>query len=129
MRQQSRHRQVAAQAIDRSRQVRWKPDKGQAHLLKRKALRHLPETATLEDYERLIRELLEAPANRVYHYPAGGEDFYAVAGEVEGISWLVIFSHDGILETAFPPDDLNDYLTRRGFRGLGQVEEIEARES
>jgi hypothetical protein len=37
---------------------------------------------------------------------------------------LVIFGEDGVLETAFPPDDFTDYLTKRGFVRLGRMEEV-----
>jgi hypothetical protein len=38
--------------------------------------------------------------------------------------WLVIFGSNGLMETAFPPVDLEDYLERRGFILLGKVEEV-----
>jgi hypothetical protein len=41
-----------------------------------------------------------------------------------GMAWLVIFDRDGILETAFPPDDLVTYLEKRGFVLLGKMQEI-----
>ena len=38
--------------------------------------------------------------------------------------WLVIFGKGGIMETAFPPEDADDYAERRGFVLLGPVEEV-----
>jgi hypothetical protein len=40
------------------------------------------------------------------------------------MAWLVIFDRDGILETAFPPDDLVTYPEKRGFVLLGKMPEI-----
>ena len=36
----------------------------------------------------------------------------AVVAEVEGVRWLVMLSLDGIMETAFPPEDPETYLAR-----------------
>ncbi len=39
--------------------VRWKPGSAISHLHKRKLRGHLPSTATLEDYERIILAVLQ----------------------------------------------------------------------
>lgn len=119
------HRQAAAEAIRALRhQVQWKPEKDEQHLAKRKAMGHLPDEATVEDYDALISAVLDEANSLVYHYPFGGKDYYAVSGEAQGAMWLIIFGGDGIMETAFPPDDLTDYLTKRGFVPLGRMEEV-----
>jgi hypothetical protein len=104
--------------------VQWKPGKGEQHLAKRKAMGHLTEEATMDDYNTLIGESLNNADNLVYHYPFGLRDYYAVSGDIKGVAWLVIFGEDGVLETAFPPDDMADYLTKRGFVSLGRLEEV-----
>ena len=102
---------MAAEAIRTLRPlVRWKPKKDEQHVAKRKAMGHLPDEATLNDYNEIIRAILGQANALVYRYPFGSVDYYAVTGEVEGAAWLVIFSADGIIETAFPPKDLADYL-------------------
>lgn len=40
------------------------------------------------------------------------------------IEWLIIFGEGGVMETAFPPEDTDEYLGRRGFAFLGQIGEI-----
>ena len=115
-------RRAAAEAIRALRaEVRWKPGKAAAHLVKRKAQGHLPASATLDEYNGLVVGVLNGLDNSVYRYPFGGRDFYAVRGEAQGRDWLVIFGADGVMETAFPPDDMTDYLINRGFVPMGPV--------
>ena len=40
-------------------------------------------------------------------------------GATHNREWLVIFGGDGLMETAFPPEDMDDYIERRGFVLLG----------
>ena len=37
---------------------------------------------------------------------------------------LGIFGRGGVMETAFPPENMDEYLTTRGFVLLGRVEEV-----
>ena len=85
---------------------------------------YLPDGATVDDYNALISSVLSQPGNLVYYYPFGMRDYYAVGGEVQGALWLVLFGADGMMETAFPPDNLADYLTKHGFVPLGPMEEV-----
>ncbi|RMF86268.1 MAG: hypothetical protein D6736_15550, partial [Nitrospinota bacterium] len=85
---------------------------------------HLPGEATVDDYNSLIQKVLQEPGSLVYHYPLGTRDYYAVSGKEEGRRWLIIFGGDGIMETAFPPDDLSAYLAKRGFVLLGRIEDF-----
>lgn len=52
------------------------------------------------------------------------QPFVAVRAEVAGRAWLAIFSLDGIMETAFPPRNIDRYLARPGFTRIGTVEEV-----
>jgi hypothetical protein len=125
MSEHEEHWQAAAQAIRLLRRhVQWKPRRDTQHLEKRKIMGHLPDEVTMDDYNMRISAVLNDPSSQVYHYPFGSRDYYAVSGEVRNVTWLVIFGVDGILETAFPPDDLTDYLMRRGFVLLGQMGEM-----
>ena len=85
---------------------------------------HLPESAPLEDYHSVILSVLSDTNSVVYHYPFGVRDYYGVSGTIRGLAWLVLFAADGILETAFPPDDAADCLRRHGFVPLGRLGEI-----
>ena len=57
-------------------------------------------------------------------YQVGEHSYYAVRGKVEEREWLVIFDAQGVLETAFPPNDIDDHLNRQGFEYVGTVGEI-----
>ena len=119
------HRQTASQAIRTLRRdVRWKPQRDIQHLAKWKIMGHLPDATTIEDYNALIIAILSDASSLVYHYPFGARDYYAVSGKIGDTMWLVIFGEDGILETAFPPGNLSDYLTKRGLVLLGHLEEV-----
>lgn len=107
-------------------EVKWKPDKDRQHLAKRKALSHLSENASIEMYNDLICSLVLGPG-MVFRYRFGGVDYFAVPGVAQGRNWLVIFDVDGIMETAFPPDDIEHYLAKRAFQYLPTVEEISSR--
>ncbi len=125
MSEHDRYQQAAVRAICLLQQkVRWKPDKDKQHLSKRKAMGLLPDDATVDDYNALIRAVLNGANSLVYRYPFGERDYYAVCGEMRGVAWLLIFSEDGIMETAFPPDDLADYMRKRGFVPLGKLGEM-----
>lgn len=103
------------------KRIRWKPGKGEKHLEKRRAMGHLPQSFSLEDYNALISKLIADEANMVYLYTFGTERYYAVRGKLRQVDWIVIFGKDGIMETAFPPQDIDGYIERRGFRPLGEL--------
>ncbi len=48
----------------------------------------------------------------------------AVRGLVAGRHWLAIFTRTGVMETDFPPDDIDAYLSQPGFAELGTVQEL-----
>lgn len=115
----------AAAALRRlQKRIRWKPGKSAAHLAKRKALGHLPLECSVEEYEHLIRRVVHGEEHRVYAYSFGDVRYYAVKGAVEGVEWLVIFTKEGVVETAFPPDAMEEYLAKRGFPLIGTVREV-----
>ena len=105
-------------------QVRWKPRKDSTHLEKRKALGHLSLETTGADYNSLIRTLIEEEHHHVYLYSFDSERYYAVRGNLRGKEWLVIATKTGVIETAFPPSAVEDYLTKRGFVRLGTIQEV-----
>ena len=95
-----------------------------AHLEKRKALGHLSPGTTLAEYTGLIKALIRQDEHQVYLYQVGSERYYAVRGIVRETEWLLIFSKRGVVETAFPPDSMDDYLGRRGFIFMGTISEV-----
>jgi hypothetical protein len=114
---------VAAILLLRSR-ARWKTGKDLQHLEKRIRVGHLPAGTTIDQYNHIVDELLHQPDSFVYHYPYRDADYFGVVGEIDNTSWLLILSATGMMETAFPPKDLADYLKRRGFIYLGKMSEM-----
>lgn len=104
--------------------IHWKTGKDLVHLNKRRRMGHLPPSASMVEYEQLIGELVKNGQNAVYFYQVGGDHYYAVRGLAHNRQWLVIFGKGGLMETAFPPENVDDYIERRGFILLGRVEEV-----
>ncbi len=118
-------RPLAAAAILMLRaHVRWKSGKALQHLEKRIRVGHLPAGTLLDEYNQIISDILRHPESAVYHYPFNADDYFGVVGNDREIPWLIILSATGIMETAFPPDDLINYLQRRNFIYLGKMREM-----
>lgn len=104
--------------------ISWKPGKDIVHLEKRKRMEHIPHSASLRDYEKLISEVVDDGNNILYLYEYRNVNFYAVRGFIQNKEWLIIFGPGGLMETAFPPEDMDDYLNKRGFIFIGPVKEV-----
>ena len=104
--------------------VQWKPEKAIAHLQKRQALGHLSAELSIEGYNEVIQGLVKDEAHRVYLYRFGSERYYAIRGVVSGVQWLVIATREGVMETAFPPDAIEEYLSTRKFVLIGTIQEV-----
>jgi hypothetical protein len=102
-----------AQALRQVRvEIRWKPGKAREHLSKRKDRGHLLPQATLDEYEAIIHSVVRYPRALVYVYRYAATDYPTVVALYEGQIWLVMFGLDGIMETAFPPDEPDTYFDR-----------------
>lgn len=106
--------------------IQWKEGKDVSHLSKRINLKHLPSSSSLSDYEMLISNLLRNGENVLYFYEFTSKLYYGVRGFTKGQvnEWLVIFGVGGILETAFPPENMDEYLENRGFVLIGRIKEV-----
>jgi len=104
--------------------VQWKPGKDILHLKKRQKMKHLTLSASLSDYHEVISALIENERNIIYLYEFKGTHYYAVRGFIDEKEWLVIFGTSGVMETAFPPENIDHYLEHRGFVPLGRIEEV-----
>ncbi len=112
-------------AIQRLRlQIEWKPGKDRKHLETRIGYGHLSQTATLEEYESIIAAIVGDQAASVYAYIWPTAIYATVVGIHRAEYWLVMFSIDGIMETAFPPTDIDEYLSDSRFQYLGTVQEL-----
>jgi hypothetical protein len=102
----------------------WKLGRDLPHLRKRQRKGHLPTEASIKTYDQLIQGVLQTSESLVYRYPVRGRNYYAVRGKVDDREWLVIFDAPGVLETAFPPTDIDEYLSRQGFEYVGTIGEL-----
>ncbi|MEG4495815.1 hypothetical protein QUB05_10630 [Microcoleus sp. F10-C6] len=114
------------QAIARVRQqIIGKPGKAISHLLKRTRLGHLPDDATLEQYNVIIAAVANSLDADVYLYVYGETIYPTLVANMENKVWLVMISLEGVLETAFPPDRPESYLANSAFVYLCSVKELE----
>lgn len=118
------HSQVGSAIQQARNQIRWKPGKAQPHLKKRIRLGHLPPATTLADYQRLIHGILHHPEAVVYSFRYAQTLYPTIVAPYQGQLWLVMFGLDGIMETAFPPDDPIIYFQNPNYQRLGLLEEF-----
>jgi hypothetical protein len=112
-------------AIRRLRQgVHWRSGKDTQHLAKRIELGHLLVGTTLAEYEAIVIRVINTPTAEVFVYRWGEALYPTVVAEVEGARWLVMVGLDSVMETAFPPEDLETYLANLRFQRLGTLEEL-----
>ena len=104
--------------------MRWKPDSAARHLMKRKLRGHLPADATLIDYQRMIDTVLTTDTAPVYLYWYGHDAYPTVVTVLDGNHWLVIFSWDGVLESAFVVENPASYLSSPTFEFIGLLREV-----
>ncbi len=104
--------------------VQWKPGKDILHLKKRQKMNHLSLSSSLLDYNKVISALIGNEQNIIYLYEFRGIYYYAVRGFIHEKEWLAIFGANGVMETAFPPENIDYYLERRGFVPLGRMKEV-----
>jgi len=121
----SDEREQLVHALEKIREkIRWKVDKDVVNLKKRRQMGHLLKSASMVEYEKIIFEIVNNGQNVIYLYEFRGDHYYAARGMAHEREWLVIFGEGGLMETAFPPADVDDYVERRGFVLLGHIEEV-----
>jgi hypothetical protein len=117
--------QKIKQAINLIRsQIKWKPNKAEIHLQKRIAREHLDNSATIKDYEKIILAIINDPEAKLYIYQYNDLVYPTIASSYKDNLWLVIFSLDGVMETAFPPDNPTNYLGQISFKYIGLLKEL-----
>ncbi|MBS1250117.1 MAG: hypothetical protein MAG431_01707 [Chloroflexi bacterium] len=104
--------------------IRWKPNSATRHLQKRKRRGHLPLTASLEEYEHIISNVVQDKAAHVYLYWYKRVAYVAVVSEIEEQQWLVMFAYNGVLESAFVLERPSRYLNKPGFEEIGLLSEV-----
>lgn len=105
--------------------IRWKCSSAEGHLQKRIARNHLPESATLEDYEQAIRSVVQDKSAQLFRYWYNGKPYITLVAAVQSRQWLVMFSYDGVMETAFIIERPKQYLNKPGFEEIGFLSEVQ----
>lgn len=106
-------------------QIRWKSGESAIrHLQKRKSRNHLPDSATITDYEELIQTILQDASARVYRYWYNRSVYIAVVAQRQERQWMVMFSEKGIIESAFVIERPEHYLSKPGFEWFGLLGEV-----
>lgn len=102
----------------------WKINSDTHHHNKRVRKGDIPSDFTLEDYNKLIKQICTIPSNESYvYYKDGFDQDYFVFGD--GVYWIAIVGENGIMETAFPPDSYKRYLdSNMGYQYLGTIKEV-----
>lgn len=117
-------KRVVAAIRSVQKEIRWKPGKDVAHLETRKDWQHLPDSASLDDYQVIIQTVLRDDEAQVYLYHHGDTVYPTVVTEIDHTPWLVMFALDGILETAFVVEWPDKYLGKHEFELIGTLEEV-----
>jgi hypothetical protein len=79
---------------------------------------------TLAEYEAIITTVLFHPDAVVYVYRYGVTDYPTVVAPCGGQLWLVMVGPEGVMETAFPPDDTETYFSDPRYIFVGKLEEL-----
>ena len=104
--------------------IQWKLGKENPHLVKRIRLGHLPENATIGEYKELIGQVLTNSKAKIYIYLYESTTYPTITSIIKEKLWLVMIGIDGILETAFPPENPSNYLSNSNFIYIGVLEEL-----
>lgn len=85
---------------------------------------HLPPSTTINDYQLIILNIINNQQAKLYVYDYNGIIYPTIVSMYESSLWLVMFSMDGIMETAFLPDDPVAYLSKSAFKYMGLLKEL-----
>lgn len=103
----------------------WKPDCAERHLRRRIRRNHLPDNATLEDYEALIHQVVHQVQAQIYIYWHNNiVPYISVVNMIDGNTWLVMFNTDGILESAYVVERPQYYLSEPEFELICELGDL-----
>jgi hypothetical protein len=103
---------------------KWKEGQDSLHFEKRRVRGHIPLDWHLKDYNNLIIGLAKESGNETYLYSKQTfEQRYFVIGDG---SWIFIIGENEVMETAFPPNHYQRYLSEEGYQFLGTIKEVRA---
>jgi hypothetical protein len=83
-----------------------------------------PENATLDTYKIIIATIVTNSDSQVYIYRYQQLIYPTITLSLNNTLWLVMIGLDGILETAFPPSNPQQYLSNPAFIYIGNLKEL-----
>ncbi|MGI0480589.1 hypothetical protein ACN4EE_07340 [Geminocystis sp. CENA526] len=107
-------------------QIIWKHQKAEIHLKKRIARKHLPPNCTIDGYEFIILSVINKSDAQLYLYQYNNSIYPTIVAMYKDYLWLVMFNMEGIMETAFPPDNPTSCLSQLSFKYLGVLKELKS---
>lgn len=84
----------------------------------------MPSGTSLAEYEAIISTILHNSEAKVYLFQYGDVFYPTVVAPYQGQVWLVMFGMNGVMETAFPPDDPVIYFQDPKYHLLGSIQEL-----
>ncbi|MGY6529566.1 MAG: hypothetical protein ACXITR_06520 [Cyanobacterium sp.] len=105
-------------------QLIWKPQKAEIHLKKRIARKHVHSTCTIDEYESIILSIINKPEAQLYVYQDNNWIYPTIVSRYKNRLWLAMCNMEGIMETAFPPDNPDSYFGKLSFKYLGIVKDL-----
>ncbi len=102
----------------------WKPGSAERHLQQRIRRRHLPATATLDDYETIIQTITHHEMAQVYLFWHNHVPYITLVADVDGRSWLVMFALSGLLESAYIVERPDRYLNKPEFEYVDRLSKV-----
>ena len=95
--------------------LEWK----EVYIFLKKKHSHIPLDWSLKDYNQFIVDITKELKNETYlYYKDTFDQRYFVIGDKY---WIVVIGENGIMETAFPPNHYNNYLSEDdGYIFLGR---------
>ncbi len=120
---QAQQDKVVAAIRQAQKTIEWKPGKGKVHLETRKRYGHLAQDTSQADYHAIISTIISSEQAQLYIYTWRKALYPTIVAKHDGTIWLVMVSISGILETAFPPTDPDEYLADSRFLDGGMLME------
>ncbi|MDU9693306.1 hypothetical protein O0Q50_19225 [Priestia aryabhattai] len=104
----------------------WKKERlKNKHLRRRREKQHLNSDASMEDYEKVILELINEKNNDVFLYYKYEDDYFIFGNRKT--NWIAIFSEEAIIDTAFIIDEVeyDEYLSLKDkYLPLGKLSDF-----
>jgi len=80
--------------------------------------------AAMLEYEVMIDQVITDSKAEVYIYVHEFTIYPTITSIIKEKLWLVMIGLDGILETAFPPENPKNYLSNPNFIYIGILEDL-----